>query len=532
MVPVVLIALPLYARYTLYPARSLELAPADTLDLHRMVSSFWCQGQRVSSNGTFDAFLLPTTPKLNPRRRRTTKASSILHITEEVPQARRVHLLKGSKVTLGVCSRWPGATLIVVQGAENFKRCFYEEDRDWDDVVEREQMNKEALTNMKLAKNSGIKNKGLVPIGNIDKFVNDGEGEGEGDAREVFDDSEDEIPTFVHGSLNRDENRIVHLDSLAREDLETTTIKLLKHQSSSGGNPTLSTQRYSTSTPSESSTTHPATGSLQVQMDSTTQKMLSTVKRKVLRTRQGFEATTVRHKTPTPSHGSKNVDDHNIEDNDVEDEKNDKKNNSRILRVLRSIVGRADLDDGPDEKRKQEEDEARKLGQLHSVNDTRDVTAGNSSHSSSEEFMQNCKSTIVMLNVQSLVDCQAQDLEQSPKIRVTINQTGDYYFIFQSDNSLEENVMKYFLVLDRVTYNVTGPSEACNNSTECSLPLRFLSSEAVVVEMANEPTTQTGDEVLPGLSSYEMQAVCQPRVAVYLVFILMVPFIILLFAFQ
>lgn len=43
LVPVLLITLPLYARYTLYPARLLALSPADTLDLHAMASSFWCQ---------------------------------------------------------------------------------------------------------------------------------------------------------------------------------------------------------------------------------------------------------------------------------------------------------------------------------------------------------------------------------------------------------------------------------------------------------------------------------------------------------
>jgi len=43
VVPVVLIALPLYARYTLYPAATLALLPKDTMDLHSLASSFWCQ---------------------------------------------------------------------------------------------------------------------------------------------------------------------------------------------------------------------------------------------------------------------------------------------------------------------------------------------------------------------------------------------------------------------------------------------------------------------------------------------------------
>ena len=209
----------------------------------------------------------------------------------------------------------------------------------------------------------------------------------------------------------------------------------------------------------------------------------------------------------------------------------DSRNLLRSTRSIGSINLWADDIDASDEVRLKEAEEMRKLGLLHTVNDTRDVSAGNSSISSSEEFMEQCTSTILHVDIKSLVDCQQQQVDKDPKNwHFRINETDDYFFIFMSDNSLEENVVKYYLEVERVMYNISDNKDACTNSTECVFPIKFLSSESVVVELV-DPDEQSA-QPLTNLQNYEMQAVCQPRVAVYMVFILMVPFIILMFAFQ
>ena len=88
-------------------------------------------------------------------------------------------------------------------------------------------------------------------------------------------------------------------------------------------------------------------------------------------------------------------------------------------------------------------------------------------------------------------------------------------------------MINLYLEVDRVMYDVSENKEICSNSTECSFELKFLGRESVVVEMKDPEMSPLTD-----LDSFEMEAVCKPRVAVYMVFILLVPFIILLFAFQ
>ena len=191
-----------------------------------------------------------------------------------------------------------------------------------------------------------------------------------------------------------------------------------------------------------------------------------------------------------------------------------------------------DPPDGSDENREQNEREARLLFELHSVNDTRDVTAGNSSVSSSEEFMASCDDTVFEARLPFARDCQSQTSPNGSTFKTLINETDDYYIIFMSDNSLEENVMRYFLRIDRMMYNVSNSEKECMNATECSFPFKFFSRQTVVVEMAEQDVSNISAKSLIDLDYFHLHSVCQPRVSVYMFCILLVPFIILLFAFQ
>lgn len=164
---------------------------------------------------------------------------------------------------------------------------------------------------------------------------------------------------------------------------------------------------------------------------------------------------------------------------------------------------------------------------LHKFNDTLDVTSGNSSFSSSEEFLEQCRDAILMVELNPYIDWYSQISIENilDSWKFDVNSTDYYYFIFTSDNSIELNFMGFKLEMERATYDVSAPLQACRNSTECVFPLAFTQSEAVVVEVP-------AAEDLIELHSFEVTTACQPRVPVYMVFILLVPFIILIFAFQ
>lgn len=170
-----------------------------------------------------------------------------------------------------------------------------------------------------------------------------------------------------------------------------------------------------------------------------------------------------------------------------------------------------------------------KLDMLHRFNDTLEVTTGNSSFSSSEEFLEQCKDSILVVDLEPSLDWEwrlnTNNIKPRNSWTIPVDSSDYYFFIFTSDNSIELNYLGFQLDMHRSTYDITSPLETCRNSTECIFPLAFTQTESVVVEV---PAGEQLDE----LHSFEVTTACQPRVPVYMVFILLVPFIILLFAFQ
>ena len=170
-----------------------------------------------------------------------------------------------------------------------------------------------------------------------------------------------------------------------------------------------------------------------------------------------------------------------------------------------------------------------KLDVLHRFNDTLEVTTGNSSFSSSEEFLEQCKDSLLVVELQPSLDWEwrlnTDTVGEANSWTISVDSTDYYYFIFTSDNSIELNHLGFMLDMQRTTYDIDEPIQACTNASECVFPLSFTQTEAVVVEVP------AGDH-LGELHSFEVTTACQPRVPVYMVFIMLVPFIILLFAFQ
>uniref|UniRef100_A0A0P4W959 E3 ubiquitin-protein ligase APD1-4 N-terminal domain-containing protein n=1 Tax=Scylla olivacea TaxID=85551 RepID=A0A0P4W959_SCYOL len=127
VLPTVLISLPLYARYHLYHTRHLPMTETDTRALNYAVSPFWCQGQRVSSNGTLDAYLVSGTPKVRKEKRHVSLKRKLLLQHDDI-EYWGVYLLEGSTFTVSSTARWPGGVLLVAKGEENLRKCFYRED--------------------------------------------------------------------------------------------------------------------------------------------------------------------------------------------------------------------------------------------------------------------------------------------------------------------------------------------------------------------------------------------------------------------
>lgn len=88
------------------------------------VSTTWCQRQLVKSNSTFNAFLMPETPKV-ANVRQAVSMTRHLELSDDMKEYWGFYLLKGSTVTVSTCARWPGASLILIRGHRHLHECAY-----------------------------------------------------------------------------------------------------------------------------------------------------------------------------------------------------------------------------------------------------------------------------------------------------------------------------------------------------------------------------------------------------------------------
>lgn len=179
-----------------------------------------------------------------------------------------------------------------------------------------------------------------------------------------------------------------------------------------------------------------------------------------------------------------------------------------------------------------------------------------SSFSSSEEALLNCAGRSCLKNYSGTIEkiknfihfkglilslplspngkCNATSNDQdfgtasrSNKITYTVPVNGYYFFIFNSENEVQDNYIRVKFDIHKTVYNVSNSIQSCNNATdECRLSLNFFSNEKVVFELPiNSNETLWNEE-------YVVISECEPRTVIYLVCVISVPMLILLFAFQ
>ncbi|XP_071454893.1 uncharacterized protein [Hetaerina americana] len=181
--------------------------------------------------------------------------------------------------------------------------------------------------------------------------------------------------------------------------------------------------------------------------------------------------------------------------------------------------------------------------------------------------------------------------ERDNTLSYQIPANGYYFFVFNSENEVQTNFIHVHFDLRRRVYKIKDPIVECHNATHCELPLSFFSDQKVVLELpinqghtnhsdalllngqlaaSNQPLDSTatntsqhmknqqtstqattsndfktetnrdsksetqveGGEALLWDESYVVVTTCEPRTTLYLCFIIAVPLLILLFAFQ
>lgn len=104
---------------------------------------------------------------------------------------------------------------------------------------------------------------------------------------------------------------------------------------------------------------------------------------------------------------------------------------------------------------------------------------------------------------------------------------GYYFFVFNSENEVQTNFLRIHFRLEKTTYNVSHAVASCKNQTHpCSLPLKFWSTDKVILELPVRANDSLWNQEFLAVST------CEPRTAIYVGCVIAVPLLIILFAFQ
>ncbi|ROT80628.1 hypothetical protein C7M84_000643 [Penaeus vannamei] len=470
LLPALLITIPLYMRMVLYPPSQYPMMPTDQRLLSRHVSSVWCQAQLTRMNGSFTAFLAPETPHILSSPRVHAMVHSIT-LGDDVKEYWGFHLLKGSKVTVSACSRYDGAQLMLLRGVENLHViALPTPEKRVPEAAEEEDGQPEIAEEVQRdPANDSEQTNGDEADETLRASVDETHSRGHADASE---ERRQDLQQLLRQalSMSKDKKEILRiLHSVGREREQPLPQRI---QQILGVTPTSSPSRQR---------------KFQAQLSSLRQERAIDMEdddnaHEVFDWDEPSRPTEVTVKKPSE---------------DIEKIVGGQIFLPEGLKFERGKFNQTTANDGSDEENV-------------------------SSYSSSEEALASCEGVIMSLPLVSYRGCSIRWTEIN-KFTYDIPVTGTYYFVFSSENEINENKFFFNLTFERMVYDTTKSATVCENKTECLVPFSFWSNERAVVEVPEESTWD---------HSYVMDTTCEPRVAVYLTFILLVPVVILICAFQ
>ena len=80
----------------------------------------------------------------------------------------------------------------------------------------------------------------------------------------------------------------------------------------------------------------------------------------------------------------------------------------------------------------------------------------------------------------------------------------------------------------KTVFNVTEATDICHNSTNCEFPLHFFSSEKVIISVPAPGNSSSHDWD----STFVAHCICEPRMPLYLTFVLLMPIFLVFCAFR
>eukprot|EP00092_Neocalanus_flemingeri_P037943 GFUD01041300.1.p1 GENE.GFUD01041300.1~~GFUD01041300.1.p1 ORF type:complete len:517 (-),score=125.30 GFUD01041300.1:18-1568(-) len=481
--PILLLCIPLYMRFISLRPHIFTLSPTDMklLNYEHKVSTMWCKAQTLRMNSSFNAYLLPEKPKLKRKRQRIQMERKIIDLEDDMKEYWGFYLLADSYFRLQACSRHEGASVVIIKHSKNVERCAWL--GELDSAEESDEISNEF---------------------DFQQHVLHGDKEDENKDGNVIDKSDEEI------------------EELGEILLAEGSHEMLKYLNN---------------------------------IEKWSENSRKTIVKKLLEQIVGLKP------------GDKIVDDALKEfnkNNDIKDTtevKHDLEGNTEIpdyrLSNLRGKFPSRDPDKDYDAKvtkgsEKNDAGEVEVDHFFHNGKFNQKNTAQNkedksneetrSSWSSSEEALAACEGALFNIPLDGATKCNENaTFDEMRSIMSNVSyiadSTGFYYFIFSNENEITSNFVAANFDMHKTVFDVANTKEQCSNTTDCSLPLTFMSHEHVVLEVPQSGSESCEYET-EGFTNYQQcntivraESICEPRGSIYMIFLLLVPVFILIFAY-
>ncbi|XP_045460887.1 uncharacterized protein LOC123671206 [Harmonia axyridis] len=495
ILPIMLIAIPLYVRHRIYRHQLYPLTISDMRIIDGRISTTWCQRQVLRANTTFNAFLLPETPTISGKLEHFSMVRHLL-LEDDMKEYWGFYLLKGSVVKVSTCVRWPGASLIVIRGHKHLHECAYIGDNSSEEADETEpkddgpankpkemRRHRPEVQFFQPGRNEAfVSNESLIR--DLQEVSNDDISDSDGDIKEILANLQNKTREATQFYMKEKSNRHGHRNST----IDNGEIKNFNITS-----PTSFKNITSEEMVEDILLKLEKLGAKSKNIMDKLNKKYNTAKHGTKRKREIFLETASDLTHPTEEHENIAIEE-GFQPDGIADHR------GRVLEM-----------------------------------ETNDMSNSEfwSSFSSSEEALLSCTGLILNLPLtphhkcsSDLTNEEAEETYLMNTISYKVPMNAYYFFVFNSENEVQQNYLRVTFNLEKKVYNVSNPLAMCSNATKnCSLDLKFLSQQKVVLQLPHN------NEEIPPNMEFVAESECEPRSMLYAFFVISVPVVFILFAF-
>ncbi|EFN76609.1 hypothetical protein EAI_07143 [Harpegnathos saltator] len=500
LLPITLLIIPLYLRHSLYADVAYAVTESDIMEINDGVSSIFCSEHTIRMNGTFNAFQMSQRPEVTSYRKHIRLKKS-MNLPDDTLEYWGFYLLKGATVVLSVCSRFEGASILVVKGEKNLQTCgLLEHNNEKEQALFMPGANKQ----VKIIYESNAQEIDSNEIPEPVKMYNTSDTQSHANVNSK---------NFLERNFITDNSTQVH-NASSIVSTDERNLQLLYNKAASYVHKYRDYYRAAVTNNTR-------------EVRHTINRQRNTRKNKKNERRRTRKIIGIRNNMENTQDQSRKMRIKKLEQILYSHSENEKDIYKRATEVEDNILNIKRF------KRNRELIKPPSLldqGIRHGGNADKNISESNdvSSVSSFEYGLFNCYGESILLAHEFEPSNQCIDISYllSGKHTQTshhIEDNGYYYYIFYSDNDIVSNDIYALFDIYKPTFQYENVTKSCINQTECSFSLNVLSPDRVIVEIP----TKDGIEHDETDDISMLISTCRPRMGAYVIFPIAIMFLIL-----